>query len=110
MPISAKHAGRRLKQAKKALLAALALVIVSMMILAGYRLNPPREMIRLAGTFVRILKLETPALTPSGRLSRNPGYGCPSVDLRPSPLLPAALPDPETLLYTRQRPERAGHR
>jgi hypothetical protein len=101
MPISAKHAGRRLAQAQTGLLAALAIVIVGIGIVAGYRLSPPREATRFARTFVRVLKLETPTLIPTGRLSRNPGYTNRSVDLRPTPLLPTALPDPETLLYPR---------
>ena len=95
---------RRLDQARTVLLAALTASILAMLMVAGYSLNPPREAVRLAGEFVRVLKLETPALVPSGRLSRNPGYASPSVDLRPTPLLPAISPDPQTLLYTGPEP------
>lgn len=101
MHISDLNTGRRMKQAQTTLLAALTLAIVAMIIVAGYSLKPPRETTRFARTFVRVLKLETPALVPTGRLSRNPGYTNPSVDLRPTPLLPTASPDPETLLYPR---------
>jgi hypothetical protein len=107
MPIFEPHAGRRLQQARTVLLAMLTTTMVSLIIVAGYSVGPSRKTTRRAQEFVRALRLETPSLVPSGRLSRNPAYASPSVDLRPTPLLPALAPDPESLLYSRPALDRA---
>ena len=107
MPISKPNAGRRLEQARAVLLAALTATIVSLIIVAGYSLAPSSETNRQPQEFVHVLKLETLSLVPSGRLARNPAYASPAVDLRPTPLLPTFVPDPETLLFSRPKPDRA---
>ena len=98
MPFSTPNAGRQLELTRTVLVVVLTTVIVSMIFVVGYRLGSPRESIREAREFVRILRLETPSLVPSGRVTRNPAYRNPAVDLRPTPLLPAFATDPETLL------------
>ena len=102
--------GRHMEQAKRAVLTVLAFVMIATVIVAGYSLHPFRETTRSGRTYVRVLHLETPALVPSGRSFRNPGYLSPSVDLRPTPLLPIALPNPETLLFTGRQPDPAMQR
>ena len=93
-------AGRRLEQARVALLAVLAATVVSLILAVGYRFDFHREAHGRARAFIHVLKLETPALVPSGRSARNPGYANPSVDLRPVPLLPIPSPEPEALLFS----------
>jgi hypothetical protein len=107
MPISKPNAGRRLERARTVLLVALTATIVSLIVLAVYGLSPPGETTRRAREFVRVLGLETPSLVPSGRSLRNPAYASPAVDLRPTPLVPAFVPNPETLLFFTPKPDRA---
>ena len=107
MPISKPDVGRRLDRARTVLLVTLAATLVSLIVLAGYSLAPPRKAIRNAQEFVRVLGLETPSLVPSGRLLRNPAYASPAVDLRPTPLLPVSASDPETVLFSRPNLDRA---
>ena len=98
MPFSTLNAGRQLDLARVVLLVVLTTAIVSMIFVVGYGLGSPRESIREAQEFVRILRLETPSLVPSGRVTRNSAYRSSAVDLRPTPLLPVFATDSETLL------------
>ncbi len=100
MPHSPLMAGRRLEQARIALLAVLAATLVSLSMAAGYRFQIHRESHARARAFIQVFKLETPALVPSGRSARNPGYTNPAVDLRPVPLPPIPSPEPEALLFS----------
>ena len=80
----------RLTQARHGLLMIAALTIVTAMVLAVSAAGDRRDSLELTGGLIKMLKLSTPTLFPTGHALRDAGYAHPAVDLRYSPHLPAA--------------------